>query len=53
MQHGASEKHWVAPPQLLGLVQTGGIVGIYLEEDEEVEWTYLNNQVVGYVIKKK
>ena len=32
---------------------TGGIFGVYLAPDEEVEWTYQDQRIVGYIIKKR
>ncbi len=36
-----------------GPMQSGDITGVYIREDEEVEWVYLNSRIVGFVVRKK
>lgn len=38
---------------ICGPIQSGDVTGMYIAQDEEVEWLYLNNRVIGYVVRKK
>ena len=47
-------KTWIpAPHSSSGVVSTGDVIGVYLAADEEVEWIFNYNRVVGYTIKTK
>ena len=47
-------KIWFCAPQSEA-TQTGDLQGVYLDENEKVEWLFdaTGNRVIGYVIKTK
>lgn len=52
-EYSTDGRRRVVPPQIISSETTLAVLAVWLSQDEEVEWHWNDNVVIGYTIYKK